>query len=554
MLDLRLARTSFAVALALSAALLGFDLGVRVLATNDEARFAMMARDILANGHWLLPEIGGVAMLNKPPLHAWLIAVAAWPTGEVSQRTAVVPSLLGALGLVAVTCWLARRLFGSGAGLAAGLIVATTAGVFALARSALPDMTLSFGIAAAMAAFVSAELDDRRPAWLGFYGLVGVAFWAKGPAGLLPVAVAAAYEVATFGWRGLTRMRVGVGVAIVALLVGPWWLLAANAGREQFVQDVLRTDMLQGYDPLRAWSWRRVVDPLGAAVTILLPWSLLLPFAVRSAARHWRKQYAGGERLALLWAITVFLFVAASYRQRWRYYLPLCAPGALLVSGWWWTRRISSRMAVFVAVWAVVAGVLVVGETYVTARHNRGTGLRAIAETLELAPAPVFAVDAPELVLSFYLGRPIRAVLDASELGRLAPPIYVIAKKPLGRERLETVTDGFVNGQRFVLLGTRQGPERGRTDHDEARSGDLLRGEPADHHAGDGHARMDPNSWRDRPRRRARFDRRESARAGALGIHARRPCRRPHRLAQGRRVPAHRRHRRRRAGHAPAPE
>ena len=63
-----------AVVLAVSAALLGFDLGARVLATNDEARFPMMARDIVSNGHWLLPEISGVPMLNKPPLHAWLIA------------------------------------------------------------------------------------------------------------------------------------------------------------------------------------------------------------------------------------------------------------------------------------------------------------------------------------------------------------------------------------------------------------------------------------------------------------------------------------------------
>src|SRR6266566_4277067 len=67
----------FAVVLAVSAALLGFDLGGRVLATNDEARFPMMARDIVSNGHWLLPEISGVPMLNKPPLHAWLIALGA---------------------------------------------------------------------------------------------------------------------------------------------------------------------------------------------------------------------------------------------------------------------------------------------------------------------------------------------------------------------------------------------------------------------------------------------------------------------------------------------
>jgi 4-amino-4-deoxy-L-arabinose transferase-like glycosyltransferase len=33
----------------------------------------MMARDVLGNGYWLLPEICGVLMLNKPPLHVWLM-------------------------------------------------------------------------------------------------------------------------------------------------------------------------------------------------------------------------------------------------------------------------------------------------------------------------------------------------------------------------------------------------------------------------------------------------------------------------------------------------
>jgi 4-amino-4-deoxy-L-arabinose transferase-like glycosyltransferase len=80
-----------------SAALLFFDFGARVFVTNDEARFPMMARDMLTRGHWLLPCIGGVPMLNKPPLHAWLIALAAWPTGAVTQRTAALPSLLAAL-------------------------------------------------------------------------------------------------------------------------------------------------------------------------------------------------------------------------------------------------------------------------------------------------------------------------------------------------------------------------------------------------------------------------------------------------------------------------
>jgi 4-amino-4-deoxy-L-arabinose transferase-like glycosyltransferase len=440
-----------AVVLAVSAALLGFDLGGRVLATNDEARFPMMARDILSNGHWLLPEISGVPMLNKPPLHAWLIALGAWPTGVVSQRTAVVPSFLGALGLVAVTSWIARRLFGAGAGLAAAMIVATTAGVFAMARAALPDMTLSFGIAAAMAAFVAAELDGRRGAWLGFYALVGVACWAKGPAGLLPILVVVAYRLATSGWRGMARMRAGVGIAILVVLVAPWWLLAADAGRSQFLRDVVRADMVQGYDPLRALAWNRVIEPIGTVVTILLPWSLVLPFAARWAARRWKTDSAAGERLALIWSITVFVVVAASSRQRWRYYLPLCVPGSLLIAGWLSSRRVRRPIAISVTAWAVVASTLVFGEVYVTARDSRATQLRTIARALEGVSAPVFAFEAPELVLSFYLGRSIPVVFTMTELDAIPPPVYVIARDPPTPESFDPVAQGFVKGRRFVL-------------------------------------------------------------------------------------------------------
>src|SRR5262249_60228230 len=140
----------FAIVIVRSAALFGLHLGRRVLATNDEARFPVMARDILANAHWLLPETSSGPMLNKPPLHAWLIALAAWPAGRVSQRAAVVPSFLGALVVVMLTCWIARRLFEPGVALVAGGMVATTAGMYALPRSPVPDMTLACGIVAAV--------------------------------------------------------------------------------------------------------------------------------------------------------------------------------------------------------------------------------------------------------------------------------------------------------------------------------------------------------------------------------------------------------------------
>jgi len=444
-----------AAVVAVSAALLGFDLGARVLATNDEARFPVMARDILAKGHWLLPETSGTPMLNKPPLHAWLIALGAWPTGTVSQRAAVVPSFVAALGVVATTCWIARRLFGAGVDLTAGLIVATTAGVFAMARSPVPDMTLSFGIVSALAAFVAAELDGHREAWLAFYGLVAVACWAKGPAGLLPIAIGLAYEVATFGGRGVARMRVGTGAAIVLALVAPWWLIAANAGREQFFQDVVRADLTQGYNPMRALAWRRVVGPLGSAASILFPWSLALPFAVFWVARRWRTESAAGERLALVWALTVFIAVAASSRQRWRYYLPLCVPGALLTAAWLGSRRMGLGKAAPLAACLVAAAILTVGEVYLTARDNRRIEFQSLARALDRAPAPVFALKAPELVFSFYLDRPIPAISSLAELPGVDGPVYLIAREPPAGDAFDQVSESVVRGRRFVLWAKR---------------------------------------------------------------------------------------------------
>src|SRR5262245_65265840 len=84
-----------------SVLLLSFDFGARMLTTNDEARFPLLARDILEHGQWIMPRLNGTPHVDKPPLHAWLIALASRPGGSVTLATAVVPSLLAMLAVVA---------------------------------------------------------------------------------------------------------------------------------------------------------------------------------------------------------------------------------------------------------------------------------------------------------------------------------------------------------------------------------------------------------------------------------------------------------------------
>src|SRR5258707_383521 len=199
-------RSRCALLIGVGATLFFFNLGARVLSTNDEARFPLLARDILVQAHCLLPRLDGIPHLNKPPLHAWLIALAAWPTGAVTPWTACVPSVFAGLAVVGATYWIARRLFDRETALVAGLTVLTTQGVFVFAREPMPDMTFCAALTGALAAYVAAEVEGRRWALVAFYGLIGIAFWTKGPAGLLPLAVVAVDLGVTDGSAGPRRL------------------------------------------------------------------------------------------------------------------------------------------------------------------------------------------------------------------------------------------------------------------------------------------------------------------------------------------------------------
>ena len=58
----------------LSLLLMGAGFGLRDPWPADEPRFALVARDMLRSGDWLIPRVGGDPYADKPPLFFWLMA------------------------------------------------------------------------------------------------------------------------------------------------------------------------------------------------------------------------------------------------------------------------------------------------------------------------------------------------------------------------------------------------------------------------------------------------------------------------------------------------
>src|SRR6185436_13033700 len=153
----------------------------------DEPREAEITREMAASMDLIVPTFDGCAFLEKPPLFYWLaLAAGKLPLG-IPELATRVPSILAALGLLAIVFLLGRELFDRRTGRAAAMLLLTTFQFWWFGKRAILDMTLAFFVGAVMLAFL---LGHRRPArrtqWFLLGGVAAAgAVLTKGLIGLL---------------------------------------------------------------------------------------------------------------------------------------------------------------------------------------------------------------------------------------------------------------------------------------------------------------------------------------------------------------------------------
>ena len=265
-----------------AAVMVGVDLGRRILTTNDEARFPLLAQDILTRGDWLFPRLNDAVYHNKPILLAWLIALVSWPIGHVTQFSAVIPSAAAAFAMTLVIFGFGREMFGAAAGAYAALTALATQGVFLHGRIPMPDMLMTAFITASLWMLWRMARGAPR-AWIGFYVFVGLAFWAKGLGGIMPLIVAVAWAAVSRSAASWRTLRLPLGLPLLALVVAPWPLVRMFDHSAGLRQAVVHNQILW-YLPqdLRAGI---VAEPVQNAFGILFPWVIVVPIVLVEAVR-----------------------------------------------------------------------------------------------------------------------------------------------------------------------------------------------------------------------------------------------------------------------------
>ena len=427
--------------------------GSRGLYETTEGRYAECARETMASGDYDDPILNGLPHWTKPPLTYMAIMAGMRTFGN--SPWGVRAYLVAAMVLAAGAVWRTGTcLWGSTAGIWAGLVFATSPVMAGAAHVASADMLTVLWVALAIAAFWHGHLRQSATSLLAMWLFLGLGFMTKGPPALLVPATVLPLAAVLLRKEMASRPPswlpwVGLGLF---LLVGVLWYVAEAAHNAGLLAYWLG-DELVGRN-VRGEFHRN--PGLRYAFTIYLPLLLLgtgpwLPLVLlrgRPLENWWRTAKAPSgatraARLSLLAGVALpFAVFSLSQSKMPLYLAPLFVPLSLLLGRMIDVLIAQGRLrARTAALWAgLLLGLIVAGKgikAQVEARQDMTRLAAALAPVLarEGHPPLYTATGRPLNGLEFHLDQLIESVRPRDLFAHMEErirageaPRYVVAK------------------------------------------------------------------------------------------------------------------------------
>lgn len=354
---------------------------------RDEPRFAEAAREMLARGELVVPTFGGVNRYDKPILIYWC-TMASYAVFGVNERAARLPSNIAGALVVLLLAWWARRRWGPGMGLVAGLLLAVTLTFHLESRACTADLVMLLPTVAALLALehLSTAEQPRWGAALVFWVGMALALLAKGPVGpvfaiftglglwalgrrwnrwelvamavlvlagwyragpkilLIPLVWALAETLrSSAGRRALARLRWQWGVPLLLALTAPWAIAALYATHGEFFRvGVGKHVVARSMTAMESHGG----FPGFYLATGLVAAFPLFAFLAPAVAGRWRELRQDATlRFLLAWLVGPLFMLELVETKLVHYWMCSYPAGALLVAAWLATRpRPSGRL------------------------------------------------------------------------------------------------------------------------------------------------------------------------------------------------------------------
>lgn len=315
-----------------------FGYGITGPLYRTESLRAKIAQETLA-GNWLVPTLYGQPFVTKPPGTYVAIALCSWPSGEVSEVTARLPSTLFATLTVFLIFAHLRQLMSVDHAWWISLFVPVSFLWLEKSPSAEIDMLQLGWVTWSLLAFHQAMLTHAARWW--FLALLCVA------GGLLTKWTAPAFFYLTIIPYLLYYRQIGVlfrwphllAVFVASSIVGLWAYLAMEQIGWQTLQETIGNEAAQRFAPSRRGKPYPWLESLTFPFIFLAANGLATVGTLATLTRSFRHQASTGVWsfvvLAQCWIWPNLLFWSLPAQHNVRYLLPV-APALTLLGGLFW--------------------------------------------------------------------------------------------------------------------------------------------------------------------------------------------------------------------------
>lgn len=316
-----------------------------------ESRNIITAREMVYDGHWMVPTMNGELRLEKPPLPTWIAAGTEmlFPDSMGAQRA------MAGLAATLLVCFF--YLFGKELtqnktyALVSSLILCTSYNLILMGRTASWDIYChAFMMGAIYFLYKGLQKEGRQ--WGNFFGagvFLGLSFLGKGPVSFYALLLPFLVSYILFLRRPLKKKGLPIVLMIVTcLLLSSWWyvyIYLFHTEEARFVLDKEST----------AWVERNV-RPWYYYITFFLEtgiWALMV--LITLAVPYWnRKLRLNREYLfALCWMLLLVIFLSLLPEKKNRYLLPVLIPAAYTIGFLFvhWAEEIRKRKLDSIGKW-----------------------------------------------------------------------------------------------------------------------------------------------------------------------------------------------------------
>ena len=385
-----------------------------------EVNYAQTAKEMLAAGDWISPQIYGNYWYDKPIFFYWELLAAFSVFGVTDFAARFFPALFAAAGLLLTYCF-ARRIYDERTAFWSVIILGTSVLYAVLAKLILTDMSLFVFFGGTLAAFLIGYYEQRRGYFYIAYVCAGLAVLTKGPVGfLLPGLVILVFLLVRRDLCALGRICLPTGLLVFAAVCAPWYIYMYLTHGADFVNTFLGIHNVLRATVSEHAKWDVWYFYLGIYFIGMFPWSFALPLALY---RAWCVRPVIDTRtlFLLVWAIVVpvfFQFMATKYPT---YSFPAFLPTAIL------TARLLAKNTRVLKAGAILGMGLYLAVVFVVTNYSEGDGhfsgkgaAAILAQTMKQEDLLVCYGDYTATV-PYYTGHTMYALATREEIAARAP-------------------------------------------------------------------------------------------------------------------------------------